>query len=64
MVFVSSNPTQIPNIILQLAYFIYIFTIRPFRYNFFNNFYIGIQALIITFYMYRYIVQLYVGISP
>lgn len=63
MIAVTTIPTQIPNIFLQVLYLIYIFTTRPFRYNFFNNFYIGIQALIIVFYLYRYIVELYVGIS-
>ena len=63
MILVTTASTQIPNILLQVSLFIYLFTVRPFRYNFFNNFYIGIQTLIVIFYLYRYIIELYVGIS-
>lgn len=63
LVFITAASSQIPNIIFQVVYLIYLFSFRPFRYNFFNNFNIGIESIIIVFYLYRYIVELYVGIS-
>jgi hypothetical protein len=44
-------------------YLIYLFTLRPFKYNFFNSFSISIQIFVILLYLYRYIVELYMAIS-
>lgn len=63
VIFVSVHLIGIPNLLLQIIYLIYLFTLRPFKYDFFNYINIGIQIFVIVFYLYRYIVELYMSIS-
>lgn len=56
---VCAQLVNVPNLILQILYLIYLFTLRPFKYNFFNHCIIGIQIVVILFYMFRYLVVLY-----
>lgn len=60
---VACQLVNVPNLLLQIFYLIYLFTLRPFKQNFFNYIIIGIQTFVIVFYVYRYIVELYIGIS-
>lgn len=63
MIFVNLNISGIPNLLFQIAYLIYLFTLRPFKYDFYNYINIGTQIFVIVFYLFRYIVHLYMGIS-
>lgn len=60
---VACQLVNVPNLLLQIFYLIYLFTLRPFKQNFFNYIIIGIQTFVIVFYVYRYIVELYIGVS-
>lgn len=63
LLFVSVSSSQVPNIIIQLIFLLYFFVVRPFKYNFFNYFFLYMKSCIILFYLYRYIVDLYIGIN-
>lgn len=62
-VVISARIIDVPNLIIQITYLIYLFTLRPFKYEFFNYCTMGIQIAVILFYLYRYIVVLYMSIS-
>lgn len=60
----AASPRVLPNLIIQVAILIYLFTIRPFKYDYLNNSEIGIQIAVVLFYLYLYIVSIYTQISP
>lgn len=62
-IMISVRLIDVPNLIIQIIYLIYLFTLRPFKYEFFNYCTMGIQITVILFYLYRYIVILYMSIS-
>lgn len=62
--FVTCTLVNTPNLLLQNIYVIYLFTLRPFKYDFFNYCIISIQIFVIVFYLYRYLVELYAEMSP
>ena len=63
MIFVGVNLTLVPNVFFQILHLIYLFTIRPFKFDFFNYSNIGMQIFVVFFYLYALIVNLYKGIS-
>ena len=63
IIFVACQFVNVPNLLLQIFYLIYLFALRPFKYNFFNYIITGIQIFVILFYLYRYIIELYIGVS-
>ena len=63
MIFVGFSLIEIPNLLFQVLHLIYLFTVRPFRYDFFNFANITMQIFIVLFYLYSYIVSLYTAIS-
>lgn len=63
VIFVTFKFVNVPNLLLQIAYLVYLFTLRPFKLVFFNYFVIGIQICVITLYLFRYVTELYIGIS-
>ena len=56
MIFVGLSVIQVPNLLFQIVHLIYLFTIRPFKYDFFNYSNIAMQVVVVLFYLYNYIV--------
>ena len=63
LILISNDIVGIPNLFYQILQVIFIFVLRPFKYEFHNNCHIGVQMGIIIFFLYRHIVRQYVGIS-
>lgn len=63
MIFVAVNIIQVPNLLFQIMHLIYLFTIRPFKFDFFNYSNISMQIFVVLFYLYQLIISLYTGIS-
>lgn len=57
------STSLIPNLFIQVFILVYLFAVRPFKKDFFNYAEIGIQVVVVFFYLYIYIVNLYVLIS-
>lgn len=63
MVCVNLDIIEIPNLLFQIGYLIYLFAYMPFKHNYFNYMNISSQFFVVIFYLYRYVVHLYMGIS-
>lgn len=56
IILVACQLVNVPNLLSQIFYLIYLFTLRPFKYDFFNYIITGIQVFVIVFYLFRYLV--------
>lgn len=59
----TATTNNLANVFLQFTLLLYFYLVKPFRYDFFNYFLLTIQTLITVFFFYRYIRNLYIGIS-